>query len=734
MPLPAASRLTAGRNPLIGTMLVAFLFAALSQGATLRRAFTFKGAYTGSQCAEPTADSAFTVADGQVHLYILVDNLQPTDVLTSRWVHQGSGRQNHEQTFTSVSSTGSWCFPGTWMSVSNLDSSWAGTWSADILVNGSRIGGATFRLSISLGGLIPNYSGFFDPIATDCSHFSGWALDTNSPSTSISVDIEVSGFPRITIPANQARGDLTGTLANHAWNKYDLQPYEDGQTHTVRVYYPGTTTEMPGSGRQFPPAGALAGCYPTLNAAPHINDITPRTVQVGVERTFTLTGTDFKPNFTGTLWVNNSPFAVSPTKTVYNSSTQVQLIVRVGAATDSTTPFGLQVTNADGQASNIYTGLTAQAAGSPPPIQPRGPEPTPIVFGQTINGYLDSTHALSSQRADSYADQYSFSGTAGTEVAISMSGSFDAFLYLIKDGTVLTSDDDGANDGHNGSRIPPNSGTFRLPSSGSYIIEATSYRTAAGSYSLTLSGTPPTTPPPTTPPASTTPSWIYRNDPNLPGLVAVLQRAQVGSSSVYRYGIVIAKDTASFNGGVGPLEALLTIATKYDSSIKVLKSSLKGQLLEESWPFRDTSEFLRQVDTAGWRDGAANPFSDKEIAVARDLLGFIKFGGIGLVVSIASTVADVAALFPDQVDAIGPSNTFAREVASDDYLTHKVEIRSGLSDMFAYRFSFSVEETGTEQPHFFIRLKTATMSPSRLVGIEVLNNRAVPIIRSVEKY
>ncbi len=125
--------------------------------------------------------------------------------------------------------------------------------------------------------------------------------------------------------------------------------------------------------------------------------------------------------------------------------------------------------------------------------------PTPIAFGQTINGTL----TMNSCPVDdgSVLDAYSFSATAGQQVSILMtSANFDTFLFLINpDGTILTFDDDGGG-GSNGtdSRIPPGSGTFiTLPTTGTYTILANAFWPAdhtpepgVGSYSLTITERP----------------------------------------------------------------------------------------------------------------------------------------------------------------------------------------------------------------------------------------------------
>ena len=118
-----------------------------------------------------------------------------------------------------------------------------------------------------------------------------------------------------------------------------------------------------------------------------------------------------------------------------------------------------------------------------------------ITLGQTINGVLATGDCISPTRGSSYGDRYTFSGTAGQQVAVELSsGTFDVYLFMINpDGSVLAEDDDGG--GGTNSRIP-GTGALTLPSTGSYIIEVSSFeRFATGAYTLRLSSGGPPLPP-----------------------------------------------------------------------------------------------------------------------------------------------------------------------------------------------------------------------------------------------
>ena len=115
---------------------------------------------------------------------------------------------------------------------------------------------------------------------------------------------------------------------------------------------------------------------------------------------------------------------------------------------------------------------------------------TPITFGQTINGNL-TTNACPLGDGSFY-DTYSFSASAGQQVSVLMTSSFDTYLFLNNpDGSNLAQDDDGG--GGTNSRIPQFSGFITLPTTGTYTIWANSFDPGVtGPYSLTLSAPVPT--------------------------------------------------------------------------------------------------------------------------------------------------------------------------------------------------------------------------------------------------
>ena len=112
---------------------------------------------------------------------------------------------------------------------------------------------------------------------------------------------------------------------------------------------------------------------------------------------------------------------------------------------------------------------------------------SPIALGQTINGTLVAGDCRLPFDG-SLLDSYTFSGTAGQQIAIAQTSSdFDAFLILLApNGTALAGDDNSA--GGTNARIPGPTGGFALPTTGTYTILANSATASGtGNYSVTLS-------------------------------------------------------------------------------------------------------------------------------------------------------------------------------------------------------------------------------------------------------
>ncbi|MFM8441351.1 MAG: PPC domain-containing protein, partial [Acidobacteriota bacterium] len=112
---------------------------------------------------------------------------------------------------------------------------------------------------------------------------------------------------------------------------------------------------------------------------------------------------------------------------------------------------------------------------------------TAITSGTPANGTLSGTDCTVT--AGKYIDLYSFSGTSGQVVNISLtSAAFDAYLYLYdSSGTVIMENDDSGTG--QDARIPPDLGVIVLPTTGTYYIGASSLSAGStGGYTVTLSG------------------------------------------------------------------------------------------------------------------------------------------------------------------------------------------------------------------------------------------------------
>jgi hypothetical protein len=115
---------------------------------------------------------------------------------------------------------------------------------------------------------------------------------------------------------------------------------------------------------------------------------------------------------------------------------------------------------------------------------------TPISVGTPINGALATTDCRLPVDS-SFIDVYTFAGTAGQAISVSMTSTapnLDPYLFLLSPGgTVLAENDNGG--GTTDARIPAGSGTFTLPANGTYTIYAnTAAVGSVGAYTITLAG------------------------------------------------------------------------------------------------------------------------------------------------------------------------------------------------------------------------------------------------------
>lgn len=265
---------------------------------------------------------------------------------------------------------------------------------------------------------------------------------------------------------NNSQISAAGTFTLPDTGKYIIEAtsFTTGETgnYTVNVTLSGCTLSASPSSQHFPAAGgngtinvtATGGCgsYAFLSSPTTAGWLVPQTT-----------------NATGSQAMN---FTVQPN----TESAGRRAFIVVGSANDTTGGLRIPITQ---------SGTTPDCA------------LTPISFGQTVGGTLTNSSCQSPVRGNNfYAARYSFTASAGQQIAITMSGSPDPFLTLIgPNGVVLLTDDDSG--GGTSSRLPGGQGFLTLGLPGTYIIEASFFTSGqTGSYSLTLTGNA-TTPAPT---------------------------------------------------------------------------------------------------------------------------------------------------------------------------------------------------------------------------------------------
>ncbi len=294
---------------------------------------------------------------------------------------------------------------------------------------------------------------------SDCYTFSAHAGDQ------VIVTMNASGFyphPYLLDAAGQAVASYSGVSNN------------------ARIPNSGTVT-LPGTGAytieatSYYPYGFVSGPYTltvTYFPKPALTSASPASAQAGSAVNVTLTGTNFVADAT-TVAVSGSGVTVGTVNVTSPTSLTVGLSFTLAAATG---PRNVTVTVAGVTSDPLTYTVT-----DPPPATC-----IPITLGQTVQASLSVTDYPSSRQSGSYSDCYTFSGSVGDQVAISMSSSsFWPYVYLIDAGGQVVGSASGG--GSDPARIPY-SGTLALPATGSYVIEATRWASSyTGDYSLLVS-------------------------------------------------------------------------------------------------------------------------------------------------------------------------------------------------------------------------------------------------------
>lgn len=313
--------------------------------------------------------------------------------------------------------------------------------------------------TLMTGGGIYHYRNTRGSATTSSTSFTGYPQPTLVAFDPADANIIVAGGADSGVFLSTNAGTTWTAMTNNAGdaaNPFVPRPqlaYFDHEGGVVNIYV-GTI------GR-----GVWRFTYTPGGACPTITSLNPTSGAVGAS--VTINGT----NLTGvTVSFSNN---VNATIT-NNTGTQLTVTVPTGAVTG---PITISKAGCPDVQTGTFTVTTTNPCNNP----------TPITVGQTVNGQLSAGDCVLND--GSFADLYSFNGTTGQQIAISLTSSaFNAYLLLANpSGQVIAQDNDGG--GGTNARIPATSGFFTLPATGTYTIYANSLTAGqTGSYALTLSG------------------------------------------------------------------------------------------------------------------------------------------------------------------------------------------------------------------------------------------------------
>jgi hypothetical protein len=124
------------------------------------------------------------------------------------------------------------------------------THSIAVKISGTSVALSGSPKSLNCSGTTPVYGGFHD--LADCQNIAGWAWDQNNPNTPINVDIYDGTTLIATVAANAFRQDLANAgIGNgvHAFSFATPASLKNGQSHTIRVKFAGTSTDLSATGK-----------------------------------------------------------------------------------------------------------------------------------------------------------------------------------------------------------------------------------------------------------------------------------------------------------------------------------------------------------------------------------------------------------------------------------------------------------------------------------------------------
>jgi len=655
-------RLAVGSAPWI---IWAFLaLSAIGRGQALQVLETYKGSDP-QTCSAPPASNSFASTDGTVNVYSYLNNMNVNggDQVEYRWLDSAG---NWDWT-TAFNPTGSgytsWCFPFDLSIAQYIAPKGFGNWRVQVYVNGNAAGSAV-TFSVTDSGAEPrgpDYSGYFDPIAVDCSHLTGWAKDNNNSGATINVDMAVSGFP--TVQAAQS-GVFRSGVGNYEWDQYNLQAYEDGAQHQVHVYYHGTTQELPNSPQLFPPAGATSACRSV--AAPSIRTGHVVTLPSNPNGTvYYVAATGLYPFRTPQAFYSwGFQFSDVTTANAAEAALPVQSIIIPAKIAGCSDPIS-QINGTCGSAPLTVSWVSGSA---PPPALTSG-QSAPVKWQVSGPDQIQSRLCFGSADPATMCQQ---SGNFWQNSGTNTSGTF---------GDVLPAP------GVNGPQTVYV--TVQAQANGQTV-----YAQPVAQVMVT----------PSTAGAAT---WVFGSDPNLNNLTVIVQEQASGTSHQYRFNVI---NTGGFSSDLAM--AHLTVVAPHEASIKVHRTSLAATVLYDNGP--SAFQAVQNVDGAPWQN--VNQLWNDYTVLAKDVLGFVPV--VGTAIGIGDLVQDTMSIL-NAIGSVGPSGGFNAELNDDGYDVYGIDVSVG--PFLGTRIVVNADQFGSASPHFFLTMKE---SGSTVVGMELRDKQS----------
>jgi hypothetical protein len=644
------------------TLPLAVILSGLVCGQAVVTTFgAFKGAAP-TICQIPTYTNSFVAADGFVRVYFEINGVNTGDVVELRWFTPSS-YYRWRNTWAPDSNGGNHCYWAALDTATEIPPDW-GTWRAQVYINNQYTNQETsfdIEQTIQPRGPQPDYHGYFEPIDTDCSHLHGWAKDNNSSGT-INVDIAVSGFSKVTLAAGDPRSDSVGP---HGWNLYNLQQYEDGTSHQVHVYYGGTLQELDNSPLTFPPPNAQSSCHstPPPTAGFVVGDRVGLTIN--------------NPDGNTILMIGDQGSVVC----LFPAGSNYDLYVDWDKTVSSSSGFG--------SCSNVATVGHGWAV-KKEWVQKVNGGAAPLTVSW-VSGAAPPSTMTSGQSVEV---KWQVAGPSQIQSRLCFGTSSDPATMCQQSGKYFQTT------GMNTSGLSLD--TITAPTTASQQTIYALVQAQASGQTIYTQPAIQIVVSPAVPSGPAVPTWTYSNDPNLRGLVLVVQRQATGSSYQYRFNII---SKAGFASDIAT--AHLTMVAPHDSTIKVHRTSLSAGVIYDG--VYNPDSIVQSPDTAPWR--TVSQAWNNWTTLAKDILGFVPL--VGDVLSVDQLIKDAEAA-ANLIGGIGPSSSLNDQLGSDDYDVYGTDVSIG--PFLGVRISVNVDQFASSMPHFFLTIKE---SGTTVVGIEL---------------